>query len=68
MCIRDSARANQSGNTTKTFAVDFTALNSKYLRIDSGAGNQTVLSSGTTTFVGTISPANYDLDSLPLLP
>lgn len=50
----DNATANQSTNTVKTFGVDYVDLNTKYLSTAADAGNQTVASTGNTTFVGKI--------------
>lgn len=63
-----NATANQSANTTRTLSVNTSWLNtqitdtaygksssdSRYLRLDSAAGAQTLLSTSTTTFSGAI--------------
>lgn len=63
----DNATANQSTSTTKTFSIDTAHLDTIYLSLAADAGDQTVASTGTTSFVNLYAD-KYDLESLPTLP
>lgn len=71
-----NATANQSQNTTRSLSIDTswlanyvnTSADVNCLKLSADAGGQTVASTGTTTFSGTISAAKYDLESLDTLP